>query len=99
MQTLPPTYINRRQIRELFEETYTFRQQQQKLQLSTPTQLFAEYPRMLDTDNGVLVYAFNPFVSITHFFTKYMRLDIGRFSEKVSASKRSIFQLHGKIPC
>jgi hypothetical protein len=55
MQTLPPTYINRRQIRELFEETYTFRQQQQKLTLFTPTQLFAEYPRMLDTDNGVLV--------------------------------------------
>jgi hypothetical protein len=31
MQTLPPTYINWRQIRELFEETYTLRQQQQKL--------------------------------------------------------------------
>jgi hypothetical protein len=55
MQTLPPTYINRRKIRELFEESYTFRQKQQKLQLSTPTQLFAEYTRMLDTDNGVLV--------------------------------------------
>jgi hypothetical protein len=56
MQTLPPNCQNKQQIRDLFTETYFYRQSQHNSQeLKTTKDFFDAYPRIADTDNGRLV--------------------------------------------
>lgn len=85
MQTLPPNYQNKQQIRDLFAETYCYRQIQQKEELKTLMQLFATYPRIVDTDNGRLVSTtLLTIKNVIFFFIRCFTLsDLGRISANV----------------
>lgn len=56
LKSLIPTPSNAEQINDAMESTYPFRQYQMKRNLKTPGLVLAEYPRMMDFNNGLLIY-------------------------------------------
>jgi hypothetical protein len=55
LKSLIPTASNAEQINDAMESTFPFRQYQMKKNLKTPSLILAEYPRMVDFNNGLLV--------------------------------------------
>lgn len=56
MQSLAPIIANKERIYDLMDWTHKYRHHQIETKGLSPTDVFASYPRMADTDNGNLVY-------------------------------------------
>ncbi len=55
MKGLTPDDNNAQQIVDAMDSTYPYRQYQMRTNLKTPALVLAEYPRMMDSNNGDLV--------------------------------------------
>lgn len=72
---------NKAKIHEYMESTFDYREQQISVTLTSASQIFEEYPRYVDFENGSLVIHT---VKLRNFFTIiYFLLDIARFLSKI----------------
>jgi hypothetical protein len=97
LKSLIPTSSNAEQINDAMESTYPFRQYQMKRNLKTPSLILAEYPRMVDFNNGLLVIMnFSKKKNMTLAINHSLTLDFRRFQEKISSGQwyRAAFHTH-----